>query len=138
MVVLFDGMRSPRSASEGVAVSKVSHRSEYSIAAVSKLTGVSCHALRVWERRYGYPVPRRAPSGHRRYGDEQVRVLRQIAQLMHHGSPIGDLIAEVRAGRGEAVHPAAVRPLYVRRPDAILAKEAQRTQRIQREAKAER
>ena len=29
----------------------------YSIAAVSKLTGISCHTLRVWERRYGFPVP---------------------------------------------------------------------------------
>jgi tRNA threonylcarbamoyladenosine biosynthesis protein TsaB len=39
------------------------------------------------------------------------------------------LIAEIRAVRGEAVHPAAVRPLYVRRPDAILARETQMTQR---------
>jgi tRNA threonylcarbamoyladenosine biosynthesis protein TsaB len=45
------------------------------------------------------------------------------------------LIAAVRAGRGEAVHPAAVRPIYVRRPDAILARE---TQRAQSAEKAER
>jgi hypothetical protein len=29
---------------------------EYSIAAVSRLTGMSCHALRVWELRYGFPA----------------------------------------------------------------------------------
>src|SRR5262245_673443 len=39
-------------------------RPEYTIAAVSKLTGVSCHTLRVWERRYGFPEPHRSASGH--------------------------------------------------------------------------
>jgi MerR family transcriptional regulator, light-induced transcriptional regulator len=73
--------------------------SEYSIAAVSKLTGVSCHALRVWERRYGYPVPQRSLSGHRRYRFEQVQALRRVVQLMHAGHSIGDVIADVRAGR---------------------------------------
>jgi methanogenic corrinoid protein MtbC1 len=72
---------------------------EYSIAAVSKLTGVSCHALRVWERRYGFPIPERSPSGHRRYGHEQVGVLRVLAKLTRGGRPIGELIGEYQAGR---------------------------------------
>jgi methanogenic corrinoid protein MtbC1 len=72
---------------------------EYPIAAVSKLTGVSCHALRVWERRYGYPVPQRSPSGHRRYSHEQVLVLRRLSELSRTGRSIGDLIADTRAGR---------------------------------------
>jgi MerR family transcriptional regulator, light-induced transcriptional regulator len=71
----------------------------YSIAAVSKLTGVTCHALRVWERRYGFPVPHRAPSGHRRYSREQVQLLRRIAELAQEGRAIHDLIADARAGR---------------------------------------
>ncbi|HWE35021.1 MAG TPA: MerR family transcriptional regulator [Isosphaeraceae bacterium] len=79
-------------------MSKASRPSEYSIAAVSKLSGVSCHALRVWERRYGFPVPRRSPSGHRRYGAEQVRLLRRIAELSRQGRPIGELIAAAMAG----------------------------------------
>jgi DNA-binding transcriptional MerR regulator len=80
-------------------VSKPSRPSEYSIASVSKLSGVSCHALRVWERRYGFPVPRRSPSGHRRYGAEQVRLLRRIAELSRQGRPIGELIAAAMAGQ---------------------------------------
>jgi methanogenic corrinoid protein MtbC1 len=71
----------------------------YSIAAVSKLTGVSCHALRVWERRYRFPVPQRSGAGHRRYSVEQVRLLRRIAELSHAGEAIGDLIADAREGR---------------------------------------
>src|SRR5271168_4724194 len=44
---------------EGVMARALGHAG-YSIAAVSKLAGVSCHALRVWERRYGFPVPERS------------------------------------------------------------------------------
>jgi DNA-binding transcriptional MerR regulator len=80
-------------------VSSASGRSEYSIAAVSKLTGVSCHALRVWERRYGYPVPHRSASGHRRYSPEQVRVLRRLSELVREGRTIGELIDDLRSGR---------------------------------------
>jgi methanogenic corrinoid protein MtbC1 len=71
----------------------------YSIAAVSKLGGISCHALRVWERRYGFPVPERTASGHRRYSYEQVQLLRRIAELSHEGHAIHDVIADARAGR---------------------------------------
>ena len=69
----------------------------YSIAAVSKLTGISCHALRVWERRYGFPVPSRSESGHRRYDIAQVGELRELAALAQGGRPIGELIGELKA-----------------------------------------
>lgn len=72
---------------------------EYPINAVSKLTGVSCHALRIWERRYGFPVPHRSPSGHRRYRVDQVRVLKRIAEMSRAGNPISDLIAGFQSGR---------------------------------------
>jgi MerR family transcriptional regulator, light-induced transcriptional regulator len=72
---------------------------QYTIAAVSKLTGISCHALRIWERRYGFPMPCRSASGHRRYGRDQVRILRRISELSHQGHSVSDLIPEVLAGR---------------------------------------
>ena len=80
-------------------MSGASGEAEYSIAAVSKLTGASCHALRVWERRYGFPVPRRSPSGHRRYDRDQVHALQIITQLAQSGQPIGELIADYRDGK---------------------------------------
>jgi methanogenic corrinoid protein MtbC1 len=82
---------------------------EYTISAVSKLTGASCHVLRVWERRYGFPIPRRSAAGHRRYSREQVRALRAIAQQAQAGSPVGELIAAFQAdslGLGPAGPPA--------------------------------
>ena len=55
------------------------NQAQYAIAAVSRLSGISCHTLRVWERRYGFPVPVRSPSGHRRYDRDQVQTLCRLA-----------------------------------------------------------
>ena len=70
----------------------------YSIAAVSKLTGISCHALRVWERRYGFPSPMRTASGQRRYPAAEVESLRLVAAGTKVGRMIGEVIAELQAG----------------------------------------
>ncbi|MDL1950237.1 MerR family transcriptional regulator, partial [Acidobacteria bacterium ACD] len=39
------------------------------IGAVARLTGISTHALRVWERRYGTLKPQRSDGGDRLYSD---------------------------------------------------------------------
>ena len=36
-------------------------------------TGVPQGTLRMWETRYGFPVPERLPSGHRRYPESRSR-----------------------------------------------------------------
>ncbi len=46
----------------------------------------------------------------------------ELAAVPLLAGPIGR-VAIVRAGRGEAVHPAAIQPLYVRRPDAVVDRE---------------
>ncbi len=80
----------------------------YSIAAVSKLTGISCHTLRVWERRYGFPVPERSPSGHRRYDRMQVQLLCRLSDLNRSGrQPIGELISRLNADVLEPGEPAS-------------------------------
>jgi methanogenic corrinoid protein MtbC1 len=91
-------------------VGEAPRRSGYSIAAVSKLTGISCHAIRVWERRYGFPVPGRTESGHRRYGAEQVELVRAVAEAVRGGRAIGDVMDDLRAGRLAAAGPAAEEP----------------------------
>ncbi len=78
----------------------------YSIAAVSKLTGISCHTLRVWERRYGFPVPQRSASGHRRYDRTQVQLLCRLSDQNRAGrQPIGELIARLRTEEPEQSEP---------------------------------
>ncbi|MBI4996010.1 MAG: MerR family transcriptional regulator [Rhodocyclales bacterium] len=65
----------------------------YNIAAVERDTGLSKDVLRMWERRYGFPVPGRDANGDRAYSADQVDRLRLIKRLMDMGHRPGKLIA---------------------------------------------
>lgn len=65
----------------------------FNIAAVERDTGLSKDVLRMWERRYGFPVPDRDANGERCYPAEQVDRLRLIKRLMDGGHRPGKLIA---------------------------------------------
>jgi len=65
----------------------------FNIAAVERETGLSKDVLRVWERRYGFPVPERDAKGERIYSAEQVERLRVIKRLMDQGHRPGKLLA---------------------------------------------
>jgi MerR family transcriptional regulator, light-induced transcriptional regulator len=56
-----------------------------SIGELARLTGITTHSLRVWEKRYGSPQSQRLPSGHRRYPKEDVPRLRAIAKALESG-----------------------------------------------------
>tara|TARA_B100000686_G_C16761756_1_gene959158 strand:+ start:1399 stop:2316 length:918 start_codon:yes stop_codon:yes gene_type:complete len=55
------------------------------IGELSKLTGVTTHTIRIWEKRYGAPEAIRLPSGHRRYRRDEVNRLRAIAKALESG-----------------------------------------------------
>ena len=55
------------------------------IGAVSRATGFSPDLLRVWQRRYGFPVPTRKPSGHRLYTTGDLTRLRRISEAISRG-----------------------------------------------------
>lgn len=65
----------------------------FNIAAVERETGLSKDVLRMWERRYGFPLPSRDNNGERCYPAEQVDRLRLIKRLMDQGHRPGKLIA---------------------------------------------
>lgn len=65
----------------------------FNIAAVERDTGLSKDVLRMWERRYGFPVPERDMNGERLYPADQVDRLRLIKRLMDQGHRPGKLIA---------------------------------------------
>ena len=67
--------------------------SHLSIAAVERDAGLSKDVLRVWERRYGFPLPARDPNGERLYPLPQVERLRTIKRLMDAGHRPGKLLA---------------------------------------------
>src|SRR5262249_62206979 len=56
-----------------------------SIGALARATAIPVETLRTWERRYGYPVPARKPSGHRLYPVRSVSRLRRIARAIAGG-----------------------------------------------------
>ena len=56
-----------------------------SIGELSRLTGITTHTLRVWEKRYGSPCSQRLPSGHRRYLKEDIPRLRAVSKALESG-----------------------------------------------------
>jgi methanogenic corrinoid protein MtbC1 len=56
-----------------------------SIGDICSETGLSADVVRVWERRYGFPLPVRLPSGHRRYRREDLLRLRLMAEAVAKG-----------------------------------------------------
>ncbi|MGZ3417042.1 MAG: MerR family transcriptional regulator [Polyangiales bacterium] len=61
------------------------------IAQVARRTGVSEHALRIWERRYGTIASHRSESGYRLYTEEDVIRIRAIKDLLDGGYAIGEI-----------------------------------------------
>lgn len=67
---------------------------QFEIGAVSKITGISAHRLRIWERRYNNLKPGRSDSGRRLYSSRDVQKLVLIKSLLDAGHSIG-MIAEL-------------------------------------------
>lgn len=63
-----------------------------SIAAVERDTGLSKDTLRVWERRYGFPLPARDALGERGYTADQVDKLRLLKRLLDAGHRPGKVV----------------------------------------------
>ena len=64
-----------------------------SIGALSRSTGIPVETLRTWERRYGFPVPERKPSGHRVYAVAHVSRLRRIAEALARGHRASEAVS---------------------------------------------
>jgi len=63
------------------------------IGAVERDSGIARDTLRVWERRYGFPVPTRNDKGERIYPLEQLRRLQRIRRLLDQGLRPGKVVA---------------------------------------------
>jgi DNA-binding transcriptional MerR regulator len=75
----------------GARRSEASPPVTYSLGAVSRLTGLSPHVLRAWERRYAAVTPLRTPGGTRRYREADVSRLRLLGACVQAGHPIGEV-----------------------------------------------
>lgn len=63
-------------------------------------TGVEAPTLRMWEQRHGFPEPQRLPSGHRRYSEEDVELIRQVIQEREAGMELRAAIEGAKRSRG--------------------------------------
>lgn len=59
-------------------------------------TGVTRSNLRMWELRYGWPVPQRGANGFRRFSPSQVEEIRQVQALVRRGAKISQLVVDGR------------------------------------------
>lgn len=69
-----------------------------SIGALSAATGIPVDTIRTWERRYGFPVAERKPSGHRVYALSTVPRLRRIAQAIERGHRAAEVLPASESG----------------------------------------
>jgi DICT domain-containing protein len=78
---------------------------QLSISEVATATGVAAGTIRMWEHRHGFPTPRRAASGYRVYGPDDVAALRRVQALRHRGLSIGAAIERAQESEGVSDHP---------------------------------
>src|SRR3954469_12057301 len=62
---------------------------------IAARSGVPSGTLRMWEERYGFPKPRRLPSGHRRFSEEQVEAVRAVVAARDAGLSLPAAIERV-------------------------------------------
>lgn len=65
--------------------------SDHTIEEAAELTGVSKHTLRYYEREGLLPAIAKAPSGHRRYSEDDIGWIKFLQLLRATGMPIRDM-----------------------------------------------
>ena len=106
----------------------------FSIGVLAARAGVTPGTLRTWENRFGFPAGERSPSGHRRFTDADVDLVRRVLEVRDGGLPLQvaiDTVVRDREVEGErSVFAAAaaaapgVRPLRLGRRTLVAASHA--------------
>lgn len=69
---------------------------------LAQRTGLSPAVLRMWESRHGFPEPHRLESGHRRYTESDVLLVRQVLRRKDAGVRLEVAIAEASQNKAPA------------------------------------
>jgi MerR family transcriptional regulator, light-induced transcriptional regulator len=70
----------------------------FNTAAVVQRTGVPAVTFRAWERRYGYPKPRRNSGGQRMYSERDIQAIRWLSEQTAQGVAISRAVEMLRVG----------------------------------------
>ncbi len=79
---------------------------------LAQRTGVAPATLRMWESRHGFPRPQRLDSGHRRYGEHDVELVRQVLRRRDAGARLEVAIAGVALSEAAAATPPGAPSVY--------------------------
>jgi DICT domain-containing protein len=92
---------------------------------VAERTGLAAGTIRMWEQRYGAPIPSRTASGYRMYGEEDVDLLRRAVAFRERGLSVPAALDRARSFRSPTDRPsifgaiasgeAATRPQILRK-----------------------
>lgn len=89
---------SPPPPNTAVTPKAASHRTKavggHSIAETAELTGLTAAVLRIWELRYGWPIPRRHKNNYRYYTKKQVKILKIVKVMLDEGHGIGEILTD--------------------------------------------
>ena len=72
---------------------------------VAERTGLAAGTIRMWEQRYGVPVPSRTASGYRVYSDDDVELLRRALALRERGLSVPAALERARDAGGPTDRP---------------------------------
>jgi DICT domain-containing protein len=72
---------------------------------VAERTGIAAGTIRMWEQRYGFPLPDRNASGYRRYTEDDVEALRKVLALRHRGLSVPAAISRAQDAGAASDHP---------------------------------
>jgi DICT domain-containing protein len=85
---------------------------------VAERTGIAAGTIRMWEQRYGFPVPDRTASGYRRYTEDDVEALRKVLALRHRGLSVPAAISRAQDTGGASDHPSIYAAVAAHDPTA--------------------
>jgi len=72
---------------------------------LAEQTGLAAGTIRMWEQRYGFPRPRRTPTGHRRYSPFDVSTLKRAIALRESGLSVPAALQRAREVSGASDRP---------------------------------
>ena len=72
---------------------------------IAEQTGIAAGTIRMWEQRYGFPMPERTSSGYRRYCEQDVEALRRVQAYRHRGLSVPAAIERAQESGGASDHP---------------------------------
>lgn len=72
---------------------------------VAEKTGMNAGTIRMWEQRYGFPVPQRTSAGYRRYRQSDVEALQRVLVYKERGLSVPAALERARAASAAAARP---------------------------------